>query len=211
MVGKAAGLQVDQAAVIACGIAAGEIAPGDAFTAPGSDACPDLTQAALRPALRHDPDVVLWLSSWERADIRVDGRTLRSGTPAWEREMTRRMDKVLRQLTRRGAHVVIASQAPSAAAQFHRLQEGAQAKEDESFGHLDNLLVKFAARHPDDVTVVDLAGQVCPGGPPCPAKVDGLELRPLDGAHFSPAGAVWASEWLLPSLRSTNGGTPPGT
>ncbi len=211
VVGRAAGLQVDQAAVIACGIASGKIAPGDAFTAPGSDACPGLTQAALRPALRHRPNVVLWLSTWERADIEVGGRTLRSGTPAWEREMTRRMDKVLAQLTRQGARVVIATQAPSAAARFHRLQESSQANEDESFAHLDNLLVKFAARHPGDVTVVDLAGQVCPGGPPCPSEVDGLVLRPLDGAHFSPAGAVWVSEWLLPYLESTNGRPAAGT
>ena len=208
VVGHAAGLRVDQAAVIACGIASGKIAPGDAFTAPGSDSCPGLTQAALRPALRHRPDVVLWLSTWERADIEVHGQTIRSGTPAWEREMTRRMDKVLKQLTQRGARVVIASQAPSAAAKFHRLQQGAQASEDASFGYLNNLLVQFAARHPGDVTVVDLAGQLCPGGPPCPTRVDGRELRPLDGAHFSPSGAVWASEWLLPYLESTTGSRP---
>jgi hypothetical protein len=177
VVSHAAGWRVDQAAVIACGIASGKIAPGDAFTAPGSDACPGLTQAALRPALRHRPDVVLWLSTWERADIEVKGHALRSGTPAWEREMTRRMDTVLNQLTRSGARVVIATQAPSAAAKFHRLQQGAQANEDETFGHLNRLLVQFAARHPDHVTVVDLAGQVCPGGPPCPTEVNGRELR----------------------------------
>ena len=31
-------------------------------------------------------------------------------------------------------------------------------------------------------------------------EVEGFVPRPFDGAHFSPRGAVWASEWLLPTI-----------
>ena len=50
---------------------------------------------------------------------------------------------------------------------------------------LNALLRRFQARHRGEVTLVDLATKLCPNGPPCPAKVDGLHARP-DGRHFTP-------------------------
>ena len=38
------------------------------------------------------PDVVVWMSLWEKSDIIADGKTLVSGTPAGDAEMLRRMD-----------------------------------------------------------------------------------------------------------------------
>ena len=101
--------------------------------------------------------------------------------------------------------------APSRRAQFHQLQEGAEAAEESRFDRLNLKLLELAGKHPEDVTVVDLAGQVCPDGPPCPAKVDGFTPRGFDGAHFSPRGAVWASEWLLPTLEAATKKPASGT
>ena len=42
----------------------------------------------------------------------------------------------------------------------------------------------------DAVSTIDLAAKVCPGGPPCRPVVDGQRLRPFDGTHFGPEGAV---------------------
>ena len=58
----------------------------------------------------------------------------------------------------------------------------------------------FAARHPDDVAIIDLARHVCPQAQPCPRHRAGIEPRPLDGIHFSPKGSAWAAKWLWPQL-----------
>ena len=50
--------------------------------------------------------------------------------------------------------------------------------------------------------VIDVAKKVCPNGPPCPAHVDGVEPRKLDGAHFDPASSVWLARWMLPRILS---------
>jgi peptidoglycan/LPS O-acetylase OafA/YrhL len=201
VVGSAAGLKVSQASAIGCGIASGEIASSDVFVPPNSQECPDLNQRVMRAALKKStPDVILWLSTWERADLVVGDRTLHAGTKAWEREILRRMDHALAKLRATGAKVLITTQASTAPAKFHVITEAQQNAQDEGFARLNQLLVKFAGRHPNDVTLVDLANTVCPGGVPCPEVVDGITLRPFDGGHFSPEGAVWASEWLLPYL-----------
>jgi hypothetical protein len=74
------------------------------------------------------------------------------------------------------------------------------------------VLLRFAARHPRDVTLVDLAGLMCPGGPPCPEKLEnGITPRPLDGGHFSAASAVWAMRWLAPYVEQAGRKTGAGT
>ena len=40
----------------------------------------------------------------------------------------------------------------------------------------------------------------------CPADVDGVEPRKLDGAHFDPSGSVWLARWMLPEI--LRGGGP---
>jgi hypothetical protein len=52
-----------------------------------------------------------------------------------------------------------------------------------------------------DATIVDLAGLLCPTGFPCPQFFDGVEVRPKDGAHFSPEGAQWAGAQVLDMTR----------
>jgi peptidoglycan/LPS O-acetylase OafA/YrhL len=202
VVAKAADIKVDQGAVIACGIASGEVESGSVLVPPNSDQCPALVGGTLDGVLKRvrHPDVALWLSSWERADLKVGDKALKAGTPAWDRVMTKRMEKVLGKLRKAGAHVVIATLAPTAPAEFHVIKETDQEADDRAYDGLNQLLIRFAAKHPNDVTLVNLAGKVCPDGAPCPIKVEGFVPRPFDGAHFSPRGAVWASEWLLPTL-----------
>jgi hypothetical protein len=47
--------------------------------------------------------------------------------------------------------------------------------------------------------LVNLAGFVCPGGPPCPFFPEGIGARD-DGVHYSAEGSLWVARWLLPRL-----------
>ena len=212
VVGTAAGLKTDQAAVIACGITGVELVNSDIIVPPNADECRDLIDRTLNDGLKRSrPDVVLWLSTWERADFTDGDRTFEAGTKAWERATARNMERVLRRLRRTGAHVVAATMAPVAPSKFHSCGRARKRPRSRRFDRLNLKLLELAGKHPEDVTIVDLAGKVCPEGPPCPAKVDGFTPRGFDGAHFSPRGAVWASEWLLPTLEAATKKPASGT
>ncbi len=199
-VGKAAGLRVSQNAVIACGLSSGEVVAGDTPVPTNTSECPGLVDFALGGVRANRPDVVLVLSSWERADLKVGERTLKAGTKAWERAVQHKMDAVVKRLTRSGAHVVLTTQPTEVPAVFHQMNDGDIASQRASYDRLNLQLLRFAARHPKTVTLVDLANKVCPGPSPCPTKVDGISSRPSDGGHFSPQGAVWAMQYLLPAI-----------
>ncbi len=212
VVGGAAGWKTAQGVVVGCGIAAGEVAAGAARIPPGTSVCPDLTAANVDAALKQrHPDVVLWVSTWERASLKVGDRTLEAGTPAWARALQRRMDRALRKLTRSGAHVVVTSQAPAVASEFTHPTDAELDAAGQAFGRMNAELLKFAARHPKQVTFVDLANRICPGGPPCPEKVDGMEPRGIDGTHLTPQSAVWAMRWLVPFVEEAGGKSQSGT
>jgi hypothetical protein len=74
---------------------------------------------------------------------------------------------------------------------------------DWRFADLDTALEAFVARHEPQAELVDVARKICPDGPPCPAEVEGVEPRKLDGAHFDPAGSVWLARWMLPEILGT--------
>jgi hypothetical protein len=170
--------------------------------------CPGLVDFALGGVRVNRPDVVLVLSSWERADLKVGGHTLKAGTKPWARAVQHKMDVVLRRLTHAGAHVVLTTQPTEVPAVFHQMNDGDIASQRASYDRLNLQLLRFAARHPKTVTLVDLADRVCPGPSPCPTKVDGISPRPADGGHFSPQGAVWAMQYLLPAIEQA--GKPAG-
>ena len=65
---------------------------------------------------------------------------------------------------------------------------------------LNEFFSQYARDHPDNVAVANLADIVCPGGAPCPKKVDGIVLRPKDGNHFEPDGAAWVAPRLIDEL-----------
>jgi hypothetical protein len=200
-VGEHAGIATDRGAVYGCGAASGEITTTrNEPIPPNSQRCAQMTDDVQREALaRARPTVVLWMSMWEKSDLVVGGETLVAGTPEAEDEIMGRMDAALARLTAGGARVVMLTQpapAPYDASTMGGINKEA---EDEGFARLEALIERFAARHQDDVTVVDLAGLVCPTGAPCPGTVDGMTIRP-DGHHFSATSATWAARWLLTQI-----------
>jgi hypothetical protein len=200
-VGDEVGTSVAQAAVFGCGVASGEITTtrGEQIT-PHTDRCPAMVDAAQIPAVAQmQPDVVLWMSLWEKSDVIADGRTLVSGTPAGDAEMMRRMDATLARITAYGAKVVLVTVAAPAPNDAQGAGSTTRAVDEASYARLDAIDRRFAAAHPGVVTLVDLAHRICPDGPPCPQEVGGVRMRP-DGRHFSPRAASIAAQWLLPRI-----------
>jgi peptidoglycan/LPS O-acetylase OafA/YrhL len=202
----AGGGQIDTAIVIGCGVASGETTTirGEQVT-PNSHRCPGLVAAARDAALaRIEPDVVVWMSVWEKSDLVVDGATLVSGTDEAEDEIQRRMDAALAELTAGGARVAMLTVPAAAPNDAQGVANTSNAVDDAGYVRLDGILRRFAARHPDEVTLVDVASRLCPAGPPCPAEVDGVRMRP-DGRHLTPAASVSMAQWLLPRIAEASG------
>ncbi len=129
-VGDQVGASVAQAAVFGCGMASGQITTtrGEQIT-PHSERCPAMVEAAQVPAVSEmRPDVVVWMSLWEKSDIIANGQTLVSGSAPWKAEMLRRMNAELARVTAFGAKVMlvtIAAPAPNdARGDQHRKQRG---------------------------------------------------------------------------------------
>ncbi len=139
------------------------------------------------------------MSIWEKSDLVVNGRTIVAGTAEWESTIMARMDVTLAGLTAGAARLVVVTEAPPAPNPTPGAQQADTAVDDAGYARVNALLRRFAVRHPDQVTLVDLAGQLCPGGPPCPEIVAGMQARP-DGRHFSPAAATWAARWILQQI-----------
>jgi SGNH domain (fused to AT3 domains) len=203
-VGNAVGVATYQGAVFGCGIASGQVTTtrNESIT-PDSSRCPALVGWALPNALtRARPTVVIWMSVWEKSDLVVGGHTIGAKTPQWEAKIMARMDGALALLTAGGARVVVVTEAASAPNPAQRSETTDPNGDDAGYVRLNALLRRFRARHPNQVTLVDLATKLCPSGPPCPALVTGTQPRP-DGRHFTPAAATWAARWLLSQIFAT--------
>jgi peptidoglycan/LPS O-acetylase OafA/YrhL len=200
-----AGMTADKGSVFGCGVASGQITTtrNEPIT-PHSERCPVLTDETETKALAAArPTTVIWMSIWEKSDL-VDGtKTIVAGTPEWEREINDRMDAALARLRAGGAHVVLVTEAAPAPNPAQATQGTNDVNENAGYGRLNDLLRRFQARHPKDVSLVDLATKVCPSGPPCPENVEGLHARP-DGHHFTPAASTWAARWLLEQMFAGN-------
>ena len=195
-------LAVEQIAMIGCGVIADEVWDDREPFPARTGSCATVVQERITEAVaRFRPDVVVWVSTWERLNL-VDGSRLAvTGTPAWHRVLAERFGPAVDALTAGGARIVmttIAAPAPAGLAGGGRITSP---EFDWRFADLDAALRRLAASRPNRVTLVDLATALCPDGPPCPKAVaDGSEPRSLDGAHFTPQGAVWATRRMLPAI-----------
>jgi peptidoglycan/LPS O-acetylase OafA/YrhL/lysophospholipase L1-like esterase len=197
-VGKVNHMRVAQASVFGCGVASGQITTtrNEQIT-PHSERCDQLVDETLRAKLpKAKPQIVIWMSIWEKSDILQDGKTLVSGTKAGDRAMLARMDAALRRLTLGNAKVIVVNVAPPAPNDAEGTKNTSNAIDNTSYARLASINRRFAKRHPGKVTLIDLTPELCPQGPPCPALVDGERVRP-DGRHFTPAAAAHYSDWLL--------------
>jgi peptidoglycan/LPS O-acetylase OafA/YrhL len=204
-------------AVLGCGVVSGEIAP---FYGPNganwnalTKACQGEANRAETQAIeRYRPRLIIWGSTSERDSIVNDtpsgSKVVDSGSAEWRSVMLQRMDDRVGKFLATGAKVILLSEPPS-------VHSGSQTRpnaNDIQYERMNALLKKVAARHPNQVAVVDLEARVCPSGPPCPYVVDGFgstgstiaaatskTIRP-DTIHYTPASSLWVAEWLVPRI-----------
>jgi peptidoglycan/LPS O-acetylase OafA/YrhL len=203
------GISLASATRPGCGMVTGIPALADGSEVPWGRGCADGTDAYLDEAIRDDtPNTVLWLSTWETSDRIVAGRLFKFGQPTTDRILLRKLELSREHLTAGGARLVLVTNTPRAEHSDTYVRDPA---EDAKIQHLNALYRRFAALHPNDVTVVDLAGIVCPSGPPCPEYVDGLRLRPRDGGHYEGDGPSWVAPRLLDAIEQALAQMPPPT
>ena len=189
----AAGYTFLDAHVHGCGVASGLTVTETGERFPWSDECVERVPVVHDALIAdHDPDLVVWHSTWETADRLVDNTFLEFGTAEHDAALAAEIDRVVERLSRRGAEVVILVAPPNAPSEF--LAE----PDPTDMLHLADLLAA-AERRLDALSLIDLNPIVCPGGPPCPQQIDELTIRP-DGGHYSEAAAAWLVDRLLPDL-----------
>lgn len=190
-----------------CGIAAGYMLTddGDPFdwTEPCLGAGPGLQRDLVRD---FDPDVVVWHSTWEMTDRRENGLHLKAMTKAHDEALLAEMEVAYGRLSAGGARVVFLLVVPRGPGEILPAEDGSDGK----VAHYNELMQRFSAEHPDNTAVVDLNKIVCPDGPPCPEKIDGVILRP-DGGHYTLETSPWLAERLLPAILSSLDAEPPST
>ncbi len=204
-IGAPQGVQMEDAALIGCGVVSGQIAPhfrSGRNVYAETRYCQSRANATEGRVLRTaHPTIVLWGSTWERMDLVVghgaEQHVLTQGSPQWSSVVLQRIRKRVQQFTATGATVVLLTQPPFASVGTAT----PSASDGESFDRLNALLTSLAAHQPH-VKLVDLAAYVCPGGPPCPQVTNGVFMR-ADGAHYTADGSLSVARWLLPRLGIT--------
>ncbi len=144
-----------------------------------------------------DPQVVIWYSGWEVDDLEADGGDAEFGTAKHTNLLLDRMERLYQRSKAPGRRFAILSTPEESVGKYVSRPDPEVGRR---FAPLNDVFRTFAARHPDDVAVVDLARHLCPTGFPCPAEREGIQPRPHDGIHFSPAGGTWAAHWVWEQL-----------
>jgi peptidoglycan/LPS O-acetylase OafA/YrhL len=187
---------VTNASFAGCGIAAGAAALPDHTLWKPSLVCRRRVPQVHSTVIQRDhPRLVIWYSEWETSDRVIGGRAEAFGTAAHDAELRADLEAAYRRLAANGARVALLLNVPrtSADKRPHSIDWTART------AHLNDLLRELAAHHPDSALVIDLNPYICPAGPPCPATVDHMVLRP-DGAHYTRAASVWLATKVVPTL-----------
>ena len=195
------GLELASIAVPGCGTITGEpVGPGDIRFSWAAGCGENIPGIQSRAVDQYRPDLVVWLSSWESADRIVDGQMVRMRSADGFKVIGGLLDQAVTRLTATGARVAFLTM-PQVA---NSPDLGTPSDEIQlRYELLDELLRNYSSEHPQSTFVVDLAEEICPGGPPCPEEIDGIRPRPNDGHHFSHEGADWIAPWLLDRLTRT--------
>ncbi len=153
-----------------------------------------------------DPDVsVIELNRWELMDRKLNGTYQHVGEPAYNAYLLAQLDRAVSIVSSKGAAVVLLT-----AAYTHRAEkpDGSLYSEDQParVDAWNALLRQEAAKHPTNVTILDLNKLVCPAGK-FTWDIGKLQIR-SDGLHYTPGGVQRIiAPWLLPKLAGVAAGT----
>ena len=198
------GAELYPASVPGCGILGGQ--PVDINGAPykWSATCErEIPKYQTARLAQIHPDVVIWLSGWDRDTRLVDGQQESTTTMSGRFVFARLIDEAATRLTSTGARLVMMTVAPAAPSDWYP-----DPPKDVTFEHMNRLLRDYARSHADRTSVVDLAGLLCPSGhQPCPEEISGVRPRHRDGNHFEPDGADWVARQLMPQVMAATPGS----
>lgn len=179
-----------------CGLVTLEVLLDNGQRIPGQQHCAATAANYETSAVQQtSAQVALWFSSWELGDHLVNGSIVKFDSPAGDALIEDELAKALARFQTVGVTKLVLLTYPVRAEHSDRVV-APNAVDLRRPPRMNSVFRRFAAKHPGDVVVVDLAKIVCPKGPPCPEYLDGVRLRPGDGAHFAPEGA----QWLAPRL-----------
>ena len=174
------------------------------------DHCAEWADRYAAGVKKYRPQVAtLLLGGWELFDRRVNGQTRRVGTPAMEQYLRTELDRARTILTSGGASLaLLTTPCLSVATRDLGAWGEAERSDPKRIQWLNHVWARYAADHPTDVHLLDLAAIACPGGKYA-AQIDGVTMR-TDGEHFTPEGARVIWRWLAPQLhRIAKTVTPP--
>jgi peptidoglycan/LPS O-acetylase OafA/YrhL len=176
---------------------------GGAPSPPGGHC--DVVQVLHDQLIQARPDVVIWHDLQSvLARKSPAGEVLLPGTKAWKNSLFAEWTLVLRRFEDAGIPVVIVlpplrSQQPAGCA-----GSAMQARCD--IIQQQDALIRSATQEwfgsltqPAGAYLINVDAIVCPGGAPCPEKINGLEVRlpGYDQTHFTAAGSTWFAPRLL--------------
>jgi peptidoglycan/LPS O-acetylase OafA/YrhL len=201
-------LVTKQIAMVGCGVVSDEVYDAAEPYPLYTEKCNRLVQSRLYNALRtYRPNVVFWVSTWERMPTVEHDKVFVPGSIAWRAVLRGRMDAVYARIREGGARLVIATVPAPAPAAMLNGGRIVSPEFDYRFELMNQEIREFAARHQEGITLIDLAQKLCPNGPQCPPGIDGIEPRANDGVHFPPVGSAWLTHWMLPTFLGPPGQT----
>ena len=198
------GVQVTGDVIFGCGTAEQHIAVNGVDQKPDASQCQDVFGKWPADVASKQPNVVLWsLGGWEVFDHVVDGKILKVGSPEYASYLTSRLNLGLSKLG--STNVVIPNLACySQPSYVVNGQDVAPNRNDPARATAVNkILDAFAAEHPKQVHIFDVASKLCPDGTP-KVKVDGVQVR-SDGVHYTIEGARLFWTWIMPTLEKVTG------
>jgi hypothetical protein len=161
-------------------------------------------------SMTYQPDAVLMLfGGWDYPDHLVNGALLKTGTPEWEAYVLDRLqfqlDKVV---PAKGKLILMTWPYPRPDLWSTMADGGAAAEQDAHWrdDELNALYRRFTEEHPDRVSLIDLAGFVCPHGKYEDLVIDGVRMR-YDGVHFTQQASYIVAGWLAPRIAAAATGT----
>jgi peptidoglycan/LPS O-acetylase OafA/YrhL len=153
---------------------------------------------------RFQPAVTaVFLGRWETVDRVENGQLVHIGQPGYDQQLSGLLDETIRVLSARGGKVAFVA---LPCYTLPELPNGSTSPADQPArqARYNQLIREAAARHPGVASVVDLNGQICPGGRPI-SSWHGIPLRQDDGMHFHVLSGPALGQLLLEPLRALAG------
>jgi peptidoglycan/LPS O-acetylase OafA/YrhL len=185
-----------------CGLAAQHLVFNDVVGDPNPACEGEEDRWSRAVEVTHPDAVVLSLGPWEVFDHYLDGGIVRVDSDAYRAYLMDRLKTARRVLTRDGARLFIPT-VPCYSQPSYQLQgvDIAPIRNDPARAAVVNDVLALLAKRHDDVTLIDDASWLCPGGQEV-ADYNGIQLR-KDGVHYTvDGGAVLWRQVLMPVIET---------